>query len=103
MYSFMYICLSFVNIGWAVPWASCDNDWNTPICRDKPLIKLDGINDVAEKITASLCEYLSRCLSLVYIGWAVLLPLVLIGQLLAGQCLQRHRTMTENTPSCREK
>ena len=59
MYSFMFICLSLVNIGWAVPWASCDNDWNTPICRDKPLIKLDEIESVAEKITASICKYLS--------------------------------------------
>ena len=57
MYALLYISLSLLNIGWQVPWASCNNEWNTKFCRTKPLPDLDSIVAVPERITASLGEY----------------------------------------------
>lgn len=61
MYSLIYVCQSLVNIGWSVPWATCGDDWSTEKCRDKPLPKLDTIEDVFERISASLAIKEDAC------------------------------------------
>ena len=57
MYALIYVCQSLVNIGWSVPWATCGDDWSTDKCRDKPLPKLDTIEEVSERISASLGKF----------------------------------------------
>ena len=55
MYALLYNFLSLLNIGWPVPWASCDNEWNTQdFCRTKTLPDLASIESITERISASL-------------------------------------------------
>ena len=58
MYSLLYIFLSLVNIGWAVPWASCRNTWNNrEMCLETPLPDLESFESVSDKISHSLGEF----------------------------------------------
>ena len=55
MYALLYITLSLVNIGWAVPWASCRNEWNNrDVCLETPLPDLESFDSVSDKISHSL-------------------------------------------------
>ena len=55
MYALLYVVLSLVNIGWPVPWASCDNAWNTEeFCRTAPMPDLNAIVSITERISVSL-------------------------------------------------
>ena len=57
MYALLYIFLSLVNIGWAVPWASCRNAWNKrEVCLETPLPDLDSYTAITDRISHSLGE-----------------------------------------------
>jgi solute carrier family 6 amino acid transporter-like protein 5/7/9/14 len=58
MYSIYYMMVSFVTLDTQLPWAKCDPEWSTDLCRSDPYPNFATMTNETERVHEALSKYL---------------------------------------------
>ena len=58
MYSIYYMMVSFVTLDTQLPWAKCDPEWSTHLCRSDPYPNFATMTNETERVHEALSKYL---------------------------------------------